>query len=134
MQEMDRRIAMLRLLLADLTARRQQTEDLRTQLRQQVDRMVEFTVRRNAIVANALAAMADLDERQTRAEADLRHIELLRRRAQQELEREAETVRDAEVPDAGRLDEITAEMAELRAAIERASEQAARALTEEREG
>jgi Rps23 Pro-64 3,4-dihydroxylase Tpa1-like proline 4-hydroxylase len=149
MQELDRRVGMLRLLLADLSARRQQTEDLRTQLRQQVDRLVEFTVRRNAVVANALSAMADLDERQRRAEADLRHIELLRHRAQQELdallvtrgigeararleelERESETVRSAEAPDTSRLSEIAAEMAELRTAIERASEQAARALTE----
>jgi Rps23 Pro-64 3,4-dihydroxylase Tpa1-like proline 4-hydroxylase len=149
MQELDRRVGMLRLLLADLSARRQQTEDLRTQLRQQVDRLVEFTVRRNAVVANALSAMADLDERQRRAEADLRHIELLRHRAQQELdallvtrgvgeararleelEREAEAARSAEAPDASRLAEIEAEMAELRAEIERASEQAARALTE----
>jgi chromosome segregation ATPase len=150
MQEMDRRVGMLRLLLADLTARKQQTEDLRTQLRQQIDRMVEFTVRRNAIVANALAAMADLDERQHRAEADLRHIELLRRRAQQELdallvtrgiseararleelERAADAERATATPDAGRLAEIAAEIAELHAAIERASELAARALTED---
>jgi Rps23 Pro-64 3,4-dihydroxylase Tpa1-like proline 4-hydroxylase len=149
MQELDRRVGMLRLLLADLSARRQQTEDLRAQLRQQVDRLVEFTVRRNAVVANALSAMADLDERQRRAEADLRHIELLRHRAQQELdallvtrgvgeararleelEREAEAARSAEAPDASRLAEIEAEMAELQAEIARASEQAARALTE----
>lgn len=149
MQELDRRVGMLRLLLADLTARRQQTEDLRTQLGQQVERMVEFTVRRNAIVSNALAAMAELDERQRRAEADLRHIELLRKRAQdeldallvtrgigeararlEELEREAETLRAAPAPEEGRLGEIAAEMAELRAEIERASEEAARALTE----
>jgi hypothetical protein len=150
MQELDRRVGMLRLLLADLTTRRQQTEDLRTQLRQQIERLVEFTVRRNAIVTNALAAMADLDDRQRRVEANLRHIELLRRRAQQELdallvtrgigeardrleelEREAETARASATPDAARLDEIAVEAAELRAEIERASEQAARALTEE---
>jgi hypothetical protein len=86
MQEMDRRVGILRLLLADLSARRQQTEDARVQLQAQIGRLVEFTVRRNGTVGNALAAMADVDERLVRAEADLRHIELLRRRAQEELD------------------------------------------------
>lgn len=157
MQELDRRVAMLRLLLADLTARRQQTEDGRAQLRTQIERLVEFTVRRNAAVGNALAAMADVEERLARAEADLRHIELLRRRAQDELdallvtrgvaeaqarlaelERRGADLRTA-APSAGtdaaaaasaELGEIEAEMAELRAAIEAASAAAARALTE----
>jgi chromosome segregation ATPase len=145
MQELDRRVAMLRLLLADLTARRQQAEDTRTQLRQQIERLVEFTVRRNAIVSNALAAMAEQEERQQRAEADLRLIQeeldalLVTRsigeaRARlEELEREAEAARGEPAADAARLNEIAAEMAELRADIERASEEAARALTERRD-
>jgi chromosome segregation ATPase len=160
MDELSHRMGILRLLLADLTARRQQAEDTRTQLRQQIERLVEFTVRRNAIVANALSAMADVDERMQRAEADLRHIELLRRRAQQELdalvvtrgvadararldelERRAASLRSpattaapGEAADqqidgtAGELAEIEAEMAELRGAIESASEAAARSF------
>ncbi|HEX9056938.1 MAG TPA: hypothetical protein VF818_05335 [Ktedonobacterales bacterium] len=162
MDELSHRMGILRLLLADLTARRQQAEDTRTQLRQQIERLVEFTVRRNAIVANALSAMADVDERIQRAEADLRHIELLRRRAQQELDAlvvtrgvadararldelerraaslrsraTAETAAPGEAADqqidgtAGELAEIEAEMAELRGAIESASEAAARSF------
>ncbi len=160
MDELSHRMGILRLLLADLTARRQQAEDTRTQLRQQIERLVEFTVRRNAIVANALSAMADVDERMRRAEADLRHIELLRRRAQQELdalvvtrgvadararldelERRAASLRSPATTGApgeaavqqvggttGELAEIEAEMAELRGAIESASEAAARSF------
>lgn len=149
MPEMDRRVGLLRLLLADLTARRQQTEALRDQLRGQIGRLVEFTVRRNGTVGNALAAMADVDERLTRAEADLRHIELLRRRAQEELDALVTTRgvadararleelerRRADLLTAGtmatsELTAIDAEMAELRAAIDEASAAAARALTE----
>jgi hypothetical protein len=47
------------------------------------------------------------------------------------LQREAETARAAETPEMTRLDEIAAEIAELRAEIERASESAARSLTED---
>lgn len=156
MQEMDRRVGILRLLLADLSARRQQTEDARVQLQAQIGRLVEFTVRRNGTVGNALAAMADVDERLARAAADLRHIELLRRRAQDELDAllvtrqvadararlaqlegrrsvllGADAVPTGATPPA-ELAEIEAEMAELRATIEAASDAAARALTEGR--
>lgn len=159
MDELGRRVGMLRLLLADLTARHEQTEALQGQLRSQIERLVEFTVQRNAIVSNALAAMAEIDERLIRAEADLRHIEMLRRRAQDELdallvtrgiadararlaelERQAAELRSA--PDAagetdgeasGELAEIAAEMAELRSTIDAASGAAARHLAERTE-
>lgn len=111
MQEMDRRVGILRLLLADLSARRQQTEDARAQLQAQIGRLVEFTVRRNGTVGNALAAMADVEERLARAEADLRHIELLRRRAQDELDALVVT---RQVADArARLDELERRRTEL---------------------
>src|SRR5258708_32337011 len=78
MHELDRRVGLLRLLLADLTARREQTEEGKVQLRAQIARLVDFTVRRNGMVSNALAAMADIEERLVRADADLRPIQLLR--------------------------------------------------------
>ncbi len=150
MQELDRRVGLLRLLLADLTARRQQTADAQPQLRGQIERLVEYTVRRNGAVGNALAAMADVDERLTRAEADLRHIELLRRRAQEELDALLVTrgVADAQARVAelerrrtellaapaaemtAERGEIDTELAELRATIEAASDEAVRRLTE----
>jgi chromosome segregation ATPase len=159
MDELGRRVGMLRLLLADLNARREQTEVIQAQLRSQIERIVEFTVRSNAIVSNALTTMAERDEHLKRAEADLRHIEMLRRRAQDELdallvtrgiadararldelERRAAELRSAPgaVGDAasvasGELAEIAAEMAELRSTIDSASGAAARHLTERTE-
>jgi chromosome segregation ATPase len=157
MQEMDRRVGLLRLLLADLTARCQQTEDARDQLRAQIGRLVDYTVRLNGAVGNALAALADLDERLQRTEVDLRHIELLRRRAKEELDallvtrsvadlraqaeqlerRRAELLAaQTRATDAAAQDElaaIEAELAELRATIEAASDAVARALTERRD-
>ncbi len=150
MQELDRRVGMLRLLLADLTARRQQTEDALKQQQAQITRLVDYTVRQNGAVGNALAALADLDERLRRAEGSLRHIELLRRRAQEELDAllvtrgvadararvaELERRRDELLAeqDSVAQDELTtieAELAELWATIAAASDAAARALTE----
>jgi hypothetical protein len=150
MHELDRRVGLLRLLLADLTARREQTNEHQAQLRAQIARMVEFTVHRSGMVGNALAALADLDERITRADVDLRHIELLRQHAQQELdallvtqgvaaararletlERRAAELRATAAGGASEeLREAEAEMAELRAGIEVASDHAARALAE----
>lgn len=174
MHEIDRRIGLLRLLLADLRARRDQTEQAQTQLHAQMRHIVEFTIMRNGMVANALAGLADLEERQTQAAATLRHLELLRRRAQQELDAllvtrgvmDARTRLDeleqrraqllapgtAPAPDrtagaaaaagssappaaSAELAEIEAEMAELHATIEAASDAAVRALTgAERDG
>lgn len=152
MREIERRQGILRLLLADLTARREQTETAARQIQEQKARLVEFTVQRNGSVGNALAALAELDERLTRAQSDLRHIEMLRRRAQDELDallvmrgvadarerldelaaRRAALVENemAGQMHAADLNEIDAEMAELRATIETASAAAARALSD----
>jgi chromosome segregation ATPase len=155
MHELDRRVGLLRLLLADLTARREQTEEGKVQLRAQIARLVDFTVRRNGMVSNALAAMADIEERLVRADTDLRHIELLRQHTQEELdtllvtrgiadararldelERRATALRSAPATEAtspegvsAELAEIEAEMSELRLSIEVASDTAARALS-----
>lgn len=52
MREIERRQGGLRLLLADLTARREQTEAALRQVREQKARLVEFTVQRNGPVAS----------------------------------------------------------------------------------
>ncbi|HEX6123175.1 MAG TPA: hypothetical protein VFY89_08440, partial [Ktedonobacterales bacterium] len=82
MREMDRRVGLLRLLLADLDARQHQGEQAREQLRGQISRMVDFAVRANLSVPNALAALAEAEERLAQQEMTLRHLGLLRRRAQ----------------------------------------------------
>jgi len=159
MREMDRRVGFLRLLLADITDRERQAKEAASQLRTQLRHIVDYTVQHNGSVPNALAGMAELDERLAQQEAILRHLTMLRQRAQGELHAllvtrdvaeararlaELDTQRSrllsgprADVENASAqpslshatLAEIDAEIAELRAAIQAASDAAARALT-----
>ncbi len=156
MQEMDRRVGLLRLLLSDITARERQAVENGKQLRLQMSRIADVSVRQNAPVSQALSLLAEVEERLAQQETVLRHLGLLRERAQSELDallvtrgvadarqRLAELRRrradvlgaqteDAAAPasaESGELAAIEAEMHELEAAIERASEAAARALT-----
>jgi hypothetical protein len=154
MQEMDRRVGMLRLLLADIGDRERRAGDALRQLRSQRARIVDFTVQFNGGVANALTALREVEEQITLQDMMVQHLALLRQRARSELDAllvtrsvadahvrlaaleqrrdelaaappaEAETTPQAELAD------IEAEIAELRAAINLASEAAARALTE----
>ena len=150
MQELDRRLALLRLLLADITDRERQAEAALAQLRAQRARIVEFTVQYNGGVANALASMAEVEERLAAQEMALRHLGLLRQRARGEVEalivtrevgdarkrlEELEATRASLLAHGGwgepaghELAEVDAEIAELRATIEAASDAAARAL------
>lgn len=157
MQEMDRRIATLRLLLADIDARTQQAQQSKGQLRLQLSRVVDFAVRQNAGVTAALSAMSEVEERLAQQDAVLRRLALLRQRARSELDalmvtrgvsnaqarlteltaRRSDMLRQAggDAGDAATLAaveailDIDSEIAQLRAAIQSASEAAARALT-----
>jgi hypothetical protein len=164
MHEIDRRMDLLHRLLADVNARREQAEHAHAQVRVQMDQAVDYTITRGGMVGNALAALADLEERLALAAATLRHLELLRRRAQRELDtllvtrgvmdararldelerRRAHLLAPGAAPMLGvapsgapiapaahsaELAEIAAEMAELHATIEAASDAAVRALT-----
>ena len=146
MQEMDRRVGMLRLLLADIGDRERRTGDALRQLRGQRARIVDFTVQFNGGVANALTALREVEEQITLQDM------LLRQRARNELDAllvtrgvadaharlsKLEQRRDelaaappAEAASHAELADIEAEIAELHAAINSASEAAARALTE----
>jgi hypothetical protein len=170
MQEMDRRVALLRLLLADIADRERRAKDAATQLRAQLTSIVDFTVQFNSGVVNGLAALLEVEERLSREEMTLRHLAMLRERARRELdalvvtrsvadararldELEARRITllaaqpsaAADVPPSdgegavpspatttrpAELAEIDAQIAELRAAIEAASDAAVRALTE----
>ncbi len=85
MREMDRRVGILRLLLADIADRERQAEEARKQLHGQLQRIVDFTVQYNGGVSNALAGMAEVEDRFRQQEASLRHLALLRERARGEL-------------------------------------------------
>jgi DNA repair exonuclease SbcCD ATPase subunit len=86
MQEMDRRMGLLRLLLADINTRLKQTQEALDGLRGQLIRIVDFAVRSNVSVANALAALAEAEERAAQHEMTLRHLKMLQQRAESELE------------------------------------------------
>ncbi len=158
MQEIDRRMAMLRLMLADITAREAQSRENERQLRGQHQRIIDFAVQRNAGVGNALALLAETEARQAQEAMTLRHLGELRRRVQGELDallltrsvsdarqrlaelsarREklvsagAASQETADAPEASPSQEmaaIDAEMAELKKLIADASESAARAI------
>lgn len=157
MHEIDRRMALLRLMLADITAREAQSRTNEQQLRAQHRRIIDFAVQRNAGVGNALAALAENEARLAEETLTLRHLEELRRRAQSELEalllmrsvsdaqqrlaelearrqeltRPADAAAPLEASQSHEVAEIDAEMAELRTLIEDASASAARALAEQ---
>ena len=86
MQELDKRIGLLRLLLADVDAREQQRASLSKQYRVQMQRVVEATVGQAGDVGAALAAMQEVEERLNEVERMGRHLGLLRARAATELE------------------------------------------------
>jgi hypothetical protein len=170
MQELDRRVGLLRLSLADIADRERRAKEVSTQLRAQLTRIVDFTVQFNGGVANALSALAEVQERLATEELTLRHLGMLRQRIRRELDtlvvtrevadararltaleaRRSELLAAPPASDlgatelgagagqqgsngtahSGELAEIDAEIAELRAAIEAASDAAARALTE----
>jgi len=153
MQEMDRRVGLLRLLLADISDRERRAGEALRQLRGQRTRIVDFTVQFNGGVANALGALREVEEQISLQEMTVRHLGLLRQRARSELDAllvtrsvadararlaelerrrdELMAVRPAGDAPEGELAAIEAEITELRADINAASEAAARALTEE---
>jgi DNA repair exonuclease SbcCD ATPase subunit len=86
MREIERRMALLRLMIADITARQEQSRANEQRLRAQYQRIIDFAVQRNAGVANALALLAETEERLRQESMTLRHLEELRQRAQSELD------------------------------------------------
>lgn len=86
MQEMDRRVAFLRLLLNDLAERERQALENGEQLRIQMSRIVDVSVRQNVPVTRALSLLAEVEERLAQQEMVLRHLGMLRERAQGELD------------------------------------------------
>jgi hypothetical protein len=145
---MDRRLGLLRLMLADITDREKQAQTGLATLRMQLKSIVDFTVQFNGGVGNALAGMAEVEEHIARQEAELRHLGMLRQRAESEihalivtrgiadartrlaeLETRRTMLREGETPDDAALAETDAEIAALQAEIHSASQEAARSLT-----
>ena len=149
-QKIDVTIAKLRLLLADLSAKERQYTAVRQQFRDQLRRAVDYSIYGDASLDGTLSLMDEIQQRIVDAEATLRNLELVRGRAERELEslqltkriegakaelaklveRQAELER--ETPPTGASDglrqELTEQIRELRQQINEASEQAARTI------
>lgn len=149
MQQIDTAIARLRLLLADVSARLESAAGLERQCREQLQRIVEHGVRGEAPVDAVLGMLEDVEERMRSAQARRRHLELFRDALSAELEsllltrgiaraREELSSLQAEVERLGnepadegaarRVEGLLVEIERLQAAINEASERAARTL------
>src|SRR3954469_18100732 len=96
MQEIDKRIALLRLLIADIGAREQQRTELVRQYGLQQRRIVEATVHQAGDLSQALLALKEVEERLSEVEQSGKHLRMLRTRAATELEALLLTKRVAE--------------------------------------
>ena len=149
-QKIDVTIAKLRLLLADVGAKERQYTAVRQQFRDQLRRAVDYSIYGDASLDGTLSLMGEIQQRIVDAEATLRNLELVRTRAERELESLQITKRieaakadlakliaqqaelDRESPPTGASDGLRQELAEqireLRRQINEASEQAARTI------
>ena len=124
MNEIDKRIGLTRLMLAEIDLRATQKDESIQQYQMQIARVVEATVGHAGDVGQALAAMAEVEERLAQAEIGKRHLTQLRARAGRELEALLLTKRVAEATAQlaaleGRRQELATQLAALDPAPER---------------
>ncbi len=128
MQELDKRIGLLRLLLADVEVREQQRTTLTKQYRGQLQHIVEVTVVQTGDLGAALAAMQEVEERLAAVERTGRHLGQVRARAATELEALLLTRRVAEAQ--AQLAELEARQQDVNARLARLRPVAATAGSE----
>lgn len=86
MQELEKRIALLRLLLASIEGKRDQLSVMESQYKSQLTRIVEFTVYREGDVANALSLMAEVQGKLDEVLHSASHLKMIDDKASTELE------------------------------------------------
>jgi hypothetical protein len=86
MQELEKRIGLLRLLLADIHSKQAQLQEMEKQYRAQLSRVVEFVVHREGDVANALSLMAEVQAKLDEVVRTTEHITMIGDKANVELE------------------------------------------------
>src|SRR3954447_15098636 len=86
MQELEKRIGLLRLLLADITGKREQLREMDAQYRTQLRHIIDFVVYREGDVGNALSLMSDIQAKLDEVTQTAAHLELISSKAQSELE------------------------------------------------
>ena len=145
-QNIDVTIAKLRLLLADVLAKEQDLTTLRLQFRDQLKKAVDYSVYGDASLGGTLGLMSEIQQRVAATEATLRDLQLIRARAERELEslqltrrieaakselrdllaRQVELEREGALGTAGQ--ELSEQIHQLRQQINEASEQAAKTI------
>jgi len=150
MQKIDITIARLRLLLAELGAKEEQYAAMGRQFRGQLRRAIEYSIYGDASLDGTLGLMDEIQQRIAQAEVALRDLNLIRAKAERELEslqltkrieaakkelaellaRQAELARlGADEPARSAAPEIGEQIERLRQQINEASEQAAKSLS-----
>jgi len=86
MQELEKRIGLLRILLADVTGKQQQLVGMEGQYRTQLSRIVEFVVYREGDVANALSLMSEVQGKLDEVIQTMAHLAMISEKASSELE------------------------------------------------
>jgi chromosome segregation ATPase len=86
MQELEKRIGLLRLLLADIQGKQAQLREMEEQYQAQLTRIVEFVVYREGDVANALSLMSEVQSKLDEVVQTAGHLKLVRERSEMELD------------------------------------------------
>jgi hypothetical protein len=145
MQKLDVMIARMRLLLADVSARESEANQVVRQCNLQTEKILSFTLYGEATLDSTLAMMTDVQERVDQSERTLRQLQHVRMRLEAELEslqltRRIESLRSelvtlqarSEDQDGGAAESGPADVArriqELQDEINEASERAARTI------
>ncbi|HET6312689.1 MAG TPA: hypothetical protein VFH60_02550 [Chloroflexia bacterium] len=111
MQELGKRIGMLRLLLADIQSKQTQLEEMEGQYRAQLARIVDFVVYRDGDVSNALSLMSEVQSKLNEVTQTEDHLAQIAEKANLELEVLVLTKRVAEAR--SQLAELEARQKEL---------------------
>ena len=86
MQELEKRIGLLRLLLADINNKQARLSEMESQYRSQLASVVEFVVYREGDVGNALSLMSEVQAKLNEVLSTSSHLEMIAGRANTELE------------------------------------------------
>jgi chromosome segregation ATPase len=86
MQELDKRLGLLRLLLADIQGKQSQLAEMGGQYQAQLSRIVDFVVYREGDVANALSLMSEVQSKLDEVVQTAAHLSLIESRATTELD------------------------------------------------
>ncbi len=86
MHELDKRIANLRLRLAEIRSRQEQLTAMQRQFRAQLDRVLDFAVYERGDLDSAISMASEVDVRLAETERTMRHLATIRARCQEELD------------------------------------------------